>query len=444
MNEIVRQTELFAQTEQMTRVIAKRREREVEAIREWEYRRLHQLGPLSQADGKLSFFRPDSAAGVPVDERSMLGLSAIFSAARNLSEDVAKLPLITYKRTEQGRDRYTAHPAYRLLHTSPNEEMTAIAMRQAVTASALLYGRGFIEIEWGRNGKPLALWPLPPWCTKLVRGANKKLYVDYDGKQTLALSDVIYLNGFTLDGVFGEIIAQHGSDSIGLGLASQHFAATFFGNGASPGLVLVHPGKLTAEGEQGALDRWNKQHKGPRKAHSTAILAEGIRVEKVGFNAQEAQQVESRQFAVEDVARWFRMPPHKIGHLLRATGWSTLEATNTDYVIDTLMPWFVRWEQEASRKLFTSDDVFCEHLVDGMLRGDSAGRAALYKSLRDVGAINGNEIRERENMNKIGEDGDKYFISANLRPIDEPFTKPTEPAKPDPDNPEPEDPNNEN
>jgi HK97 family phage portal protein len=95
-------------------------------------------------------------------------------------------------------------------------------------------------------------------------------------------------------------------------------------------------------------DSWDRLHQGKDKRHKIAILEQGMKFNAMSVSPDDAQFLETRQFQVDDVARWFRMPPHKIGNMIRATGWSTLEATNTDYIVDTLMPWTERWEQEIT------------------------------------------------------------------------------------------------
>jgi len=352
-------------------------------------------------------------AGVAVTERSALSASAVFACVRNVAEDEAKLPFKVFRYTERGRDTAESHPAYRLLDQRPNPDMTAMAFRTAMTACALLYGRGIAEIEWAQNGKPLALHVLEPWRIKAQRDSAGRMYFWWDGRKRLDVRDTLYLPGVSLDGIVGEMVARLGKDSIGLCLAAQKFAGSFFANGGKPSLVLTTPGKLSDLARKNVKASWQTEHGGPDKAGGTALLEEGLKPEKLSFNPEESQALESRQFAVEDVCRWFRVPPHKVGHLLRASGWSTLEATNTDYVIDCLMPWLIRWEQEVNEKLLGSG-YFAKHMVQGLMRGDSQARGAFYREMFGVGAMTINEIRALEDMNPIGPEGDTHFVPLNM------------------------------
>jgi len=145
------------------------------------------------------------------------------------------------------------------------------------------------------------------------------------------------------------------------------------------------------------------------------ILEEGMDYAAMGIPPRDAQFIESLEFRIEDIARWFRVPPHKIGSLRRAT-FSNIDAQALEYVTDALMPWLVRWEQEIKRKLIKSSeqDMFAEFVVQGLLRGDQAARSSFYREQFNIGAMSPNDIREMENLNPIGPEGDEYFLQMNM------------------------------
>lgn len=377
--------------------------------------------PAAGDPALVAFFGgPPSMAGVTVNETTAMSVSSVFACVRNLAEDEAKLPLITYQRLEpRGKRRAPEHPIYKLLHDSPNPEMTAFSFRQAITASAALFGGGYAEIERTNGDTPLHLWPIEPWRVRPKRiGLNgRELVYEIDHKTILTARDVLHIPGFGLNGVLGYMVANVGREALGLTIAAQRFAAAYFGNGTKYAGVFSHPKGLSDQALKHLLEQRAATHQGPDAAHKDLVLEEGMTWTKVSADGQESQLLETRQFQIEEVCRWFRMQPGKIGHLLRAQGWSTLEATNTDYVIDTLMPWFVRWEQEAGRKLVGPNDagVFCEHLVDGLLRGDSTARAAFYKAMRELGCFNADDICELENRNPLPDgQGETYLVPMNM------------------------------
>jgi HK97 family phage portal protein len=386
------------------------------------------------------------AAGVLVTESTALSVSAVFACVRNLAEDEAKLPFIVYRRLNpRGKERLPGHPLYRMLHDSPNPEMSAFDFRQAITACAVLWGGGYAEIERDNSGLPLNLWPIEPWRVVMRRDRAGALYYDVDsGKARLTPDDILHIKGFGTDGVVGMMVAKCGRESLGLTMAAQRFAAGFFGNGARLSGILEHPNKLSPTAHKNLKESFKEDHVGPDRSHGFAVLEEGAKWHQTSAEPNEAQMIETRQFQIEDVARWFRMPPHKIQHLLRST-FSNIEHQSIEYVQDTLMPWFVRWEQESKRKLVSASesDVFAEHLVDGMLRGDSQARANALHIMRQDGIISGDEWRELENMNPIPDgQGDVYLVNGNMIPISSaavappPNRKPgdTQPVKTEADN----------
>jgi len=374
------------------------------------------------------------SAGVNVNEITALSASAVFGCVRNIAEDLAKLPLLLYRRIEGGgKERFPEHPIYRLLHDNPNPEMTAFDFRQAVTAAAVLWGGGYAEIETTRGGDPAYLWPLEPWRVRVDRDSNKRLVYIIDGRTTLASDEVMHLKGFSITGIVGLMIASTGRDSLGLTLAAQKFAASFFANGMNLGGMLEHPGKLSDQARGNLRKSWETVHSGPDNANKLAILEEGLKFNAAGsVQPNDGQLIETRQFQIEDVARWFRMPPHKIQHLLRST-FGNIEHQAIEYVTDTIMPWAVKWEQEISKKLLADErDIFAEHLMDALLRGDSLSRSQALQIQFQNGVINDDEWRSIENRNPLPNGtGKTFFVPMNMTTIERAISGgPVEPAAP--------------
>lgn len=341
-------------------------------------------------------------AGVTVTEKTAMSASAVFACVRNIGEDIGKLPLVTYRRVgESGKERARNHPLYRILHDEPNPEMSPIDFRQAVTSCAVLFGRGYAEVERNNDQSVRHLWPLESWRVETKRDKDGTMFYLVDGVNRIEARNVLHIRGFTLDGIVGEMVASVGRESLGLTLAAQKFAAKFFGGGARPSGVLEHPGKLGPQAAKNLRASWDEKYSGVENSHGTIVLEEGMKWTSVSTQPNEAQMIETRQFQVEDVARWFRMPPHKIQHLLRST-FSNIEHQAIEYVQDTLMPWLVRWEQEAARKLFVGEsEYFAEHLVDALMRGDMASRYNAHNVAIQGGWKTRNEAREAENLNPL-------------------------------------------
>lgn len=356
-------------------------------------------------------------------DESWMGMAAYFACIRNISEDIGKLPLITYRRLERGKERAKTHPHYHLLHSQPSPAIGSMALRETLTRFALGWGNGYAEINRNTEGGVFALEPLHPQHVVPVNGENGT--VDYQYKEpgstarTIRGRNMLHIHGLSNDGVRGMSVARAARETLQFAGAAQLYGRNLFAQGGRPGGILTHPGKLKPEAKDHLRESWEKAY-GGANVGKTAVLDHGIDYKPITINPIDAQWLETRQFSVEETARWFRMPLHKIQFFLRAQGWSTIDAMNTDYLTDTLLPWLVRWEEELNRKLFADDpEHFAEHLVTGLLRGDQRSRAEFYVKMFSIGGLSINEIREAENLNPIeGEGGDKHFVPLNMTPAE--------------------------
>jgi len=357
-------------------------------------------------------------AGAYVTQESALGISPYYACTRCIAEDVAKLPLITYRRVEKGKERAPKHWLYRLLHDAPNRRQTSFGFRELLTHRAVSWGGGFAEIERDSGNRALALWPVHPSRVTVIGEFGREDYVyqvsDNTGqKVNVKPENMLHIRGIG-DERIGWSVARLGIESLGLTMAAQSFGAGFFGSSSSMSGVLTHPETMSPEGMERLRKEWSEMYSGPENAYKPAILEEGMKWERLGVPPEEGQFLESRQFQVEEIARWFRMPPHKIQHLLRST-FSNIEEQNIEYVVDTLTPWLIRWEQEIKMKLLSrEEDVFAEHLILGLLRGDSVKRGDYYTKMFNIGAYSQNDILALENMNTIGPDGDTHYVPLNM------------------------------
>lgn len=388
-----------------------------------------------------------TTSGERVTSDSSLTLPVYFACLRNLAEDLGKLPLLTYQREGEEKTRATNHPVYRLMHDEPNPEMSAAALIEALMLAAAGWGGGFAEIERDGLFKPKALWPIHPSRVRIKRDRNGVLYYEVRADDLKAAvqavrieaADMFHLRGVGPTGIEGYSVLALAAESIGLSLAAQRFGASFFGSGASLGGVLEHPGKLLPEARATLRESWQSRHGGAANAGKTAILEEGMKFSKIGIPPEEAQFLETRQFQVEDICRWFRMPPRKVGYMAQAQGWATVEASNKDYVTDTLLPWANRWKQECARKLFTEAErgkFFCEFLFTALLQADAKDRALFYKSMLETASITPNQIAAAENL-PVFPGGDIRLIPSSLQTVEaaakagqQPPPAPASPASP--------------
>lgn len=362
-----------------------------------------------------------TASGMRVTPEAAQRVVAVMACVRVLAEAIAATPVILYqwRKDGRGKDRAPKHPLYPVLHRSPNDWQTAFEWKEMMMGHAALRGNAYSEIMPGRRGAVDQLIPLHPDRMNVVRLENGRLGYRYrmpDGQEQPYTQDQIFhLRGLSSDGIKGLSPIEMHAESIGLSMAVDRYAAGFFGQSARPAGVLEHPGKLSPDAKKNLRASWNQHYQGADNAHKTAVLEEGLKWTALGVKPEEAQYLESRKFSVSEIARVYRVPPHMIGDLERAT-FSNIEHQAINFVVHTLTPWFVRWEQAIGRDLIVAEETyFAEFLADALLRGDTKTRYAAYAVGVNWGWLSPNEVRAKENMNPR-EGGDEYLRPTNMGP----------------------------
>lgn len=359
-----------------------------------------------------------STTGVNVTPLSALETTPVWAAVRMIAGTVATLPFPVYRDKDGGKERAKDHPVHALLNERPNPETSAFSFREALMASALLYGNAYAEIERDGAGKPLALWLIPPYNVSTQRIGKDKVYVVQVNGQAVPLSpdDVLHVPGFSLDGCNGLVPVSLAREAIGLSKATETYGASFFGNGAQPSGVLSHPAKLPAEGAAKLRESWRALYGGLTNAQRIAVLEEGMTWTPLGIPPEHAQFLETRKFQVAEIARLFLIPPHMIGDLENGVSYASIEQQAIGYVTHTIEPWTRRIESEVNYKLFTTRTHRAEFVLEGLLRGDSKTRSEFYASALNNGWLSVNEVRALENRNAV-EGGDTFRAPLNMAPV---------------------------
>lgn len=354
-----------------------------------------------------------------VSEDSALNWSAIWCATRLMSGVGAALPLPIFSgRESEARTKERKHPAWRLLNGAPNPEMTAFNFRSVMWQWQLNWGNAYAEIVREGNdpdGDLVALWPIHPTRVELEYDDNDVLLYRVRNKpgkpdsyleawQMFHVSSII-----TGDGVCGHGIIEHARETIGAGIAAEKYGANFFGGAAVPRAVIEHDTNWNVDQRDAFRREWDEIYSGP-DGKRVAVLGGGAKMKALSLSAEDSQFLETRQFSVEEVARWYGIPPHLLQHLLRAT-FDNIENLGISFVQYSLIPWLRIWEQTIWHKLFTEserEDLFAEHNVDALLRGDTAARGEFYRALITLAIATRNEIRKLENMDPV--DGGNTFL----------------------------------
>lgn len=403
-----------------------------------------------------SFFFGPTSAGKPVTERSAMQMTAVYACVRILSEAIAGLPLHVYRYEENGsRVKALDHPLYVLLHDEPNPEMTSFVFRETLMTHLLLWGNAYAQVIRNGKGEVLGLYPLMPNHIEVGRNKQGELeYVytrtgdepdtDQPRKVTLTAADVLHIPGLGFDGLVGYSPIAMAKNAIGLAIATEEYGASFFANGAAPGGVLEHPG--TIKDPARVRESWQSTFGGSRNSNKIAVLEEGMKYTPIGISPEQAQFLETRKFQINEIARFFRIPPHMVGDLEKSS-FSNIEQQSLEFVKYTLEPWVIRWEQAITKTLLNPDEkprVFVKFNLEGLLRGAYVSRMNGYATARQNGWMSANDIRALENLDLIPEDqgGDLYLVNGNMLPLGlagaYANTQQTDQAeKPKPDEPEP-------
>jgi HK97 family phage portal protein len=233
--------------------------------------------------------------------------------------------------------------------------------------------------------------------------------------------------------------------SIGLGMAMETFGSLFFGQGTHPSVVVSHPGPgMSSQAHANLKTALTETYSGLGQAHRLMLLEEGMKIERLALPAKDSQFLESRQFQIPEVARWFNLPPHKLKDLTRSS-FSNIESEQISFVIDSILPWLVRLEQNYNMQLLTESErslsgygrLYFKHSVEGLMRGDAAARATFYREMFNIGAMSINEIREKEDMDPV-QGGDIHLVPMNMTSLEN-AGKPPEPTIPEVSDEEPDD-----
>ncbi len=360
---------------------------------------------------------PAYGSAVKVGSDNALTFTAVWAAIRLLSESVSSLPLNVF--TNSNGDKIVAenNPVYSLLKIRPNNYQSKITFLEKVMMDLLTKGNSYIRIERNRGAIPTALLPLNADDVN-IKFIDGVLFYE-TGSNIYDASDILHFKTITKDGVIGLSPIDQCKNSIGWGMAVEEFGNTFFKNGAKLSGVLQTDRALSETAIGRLKNSFNNVYAQLTGSNSTVVLEEGLTFKPISISAEQAQFLASRTFSIEEVARIFNIPPHMLKDLSKSS-FNNIEMQSQEFVTYTLMPYLTRIEQEMNLKLFRTNEIgktFVEFNVNGLLRGNTKDRSEFYRTMLNIGAMSINEIRNKENMNKIA-DGDKHFMQLNMTTID--------------------------
>lgn len=363
------------------------------------------------------YFGLNNWSGHNVSVNGTLQLSTAWACVRLISETLSTLPMNVYLERDGRKVVATRHQMHYLLHTQPNAKMTAVVFWQVFLASMLLWGNTYIEKR--KSGDVIiALDFLQPdyvtrvngewWYDDPIRHEHRRIYDD----------DMWHTPAFTIDGELGLSPIQAGSNVFGGAMAADKASAETFKNGMKASGLVTMDQQLTKE--QRKITREHVQEVADKGGYF--VLEKGTGFQQLNMNPQDAELLLTRGFNVEEICRWFRVPPFMVGHSEKSTSWGTgIEQQMIAFITFVLRPWAVRIEQSARMNLFSPVErvkYSAEFNLEGLLRGDSASRGAFYSVMTQNGIYTRDDCRAKENLEPMGGNAAVLTVQSNLVPLD--------------------------
>lgn len=382
-----------------------------------------------------------SAAGTRVTADHAMRLSAVYAAVRLIAETFATLPVNIYRVAADGeRSQARDHWLFPLLTRRPNRYQNAFEWREMLQGHLTLRGNAYCEIVDDAKGQVTDLIPLHPDRIKIEMTGNdpgdyRYVVTNRDGTiDRFNRGSIWHLRGLSADGIMGLSPIAMARESIGLGLAAQEYGGRFFANDATPsGGWIEYPHKFPDAAARQTFRESFQKFQGGKNRGKVSVLEMGMKYHEVGVNNKDSQFLETRKFQVTDIARWFRVPPHMIADLDRAT-FSNIEQQSLEFVKYCLTPWAERWEASLEAEIADDDAIEVEVDFDNLLRGDSAARSAYYSSGILNGWLTRNEARAAENLPPL-EGLDEPLRPLNMATEEDAERLPAAPSAPQPNGP---------
>lgn len=387
--------------------------------------------PNGTLEGVAPFQRVGSDAGVQVEGGVALQLAAAWACVTLISETVGTLPLLLKARDANGKwADQTASQTYRMLALSPNQDMTAIEFWTMMVASICLWGNAY-AVKGTVAGRVVALTPLRPEYVTVARGLNGQIFYRYQhlSNQTEYTADqILHVKGFGVDGLMGLSPIAMARQTIGRSVATDQASGKVFQSGLSASGFIKYSQAFKTPQQRDEIRDMISQFTGSSNFGKVMVLENGMDYMPITMNPDDAQLLQSRMFNVEEVCRWFRVPPQLVGHVLKSSSWaSSIESTTIGFRTYTLRPYLRRIEQAVSKALGLTASQNLMFDLDDLDCADSKSRAELDGSRVQNGLRTRNELRERDGLNAIA-GADELTAQSNLLPLDKLGQLPPAPA----------------
>jgi HK97 family phage portal protein len=366
-------------------------------------------------------------SGITITSKNAMQISTVFACIRVLAESIGMLPLALHETVDGSTKKVSGTPLAAMLRNGPNDFMTAQEYKELITVHLCLRGNHY-SYKNRVAGRVVELLPLNPSAVEVKVTSEwvvtyKVTFPDGTAKE-LPQDDVFHVRLFSIDGVNGVNPIEYARNSLGLSRATERHGSKLFTNAAQP-VGGFKTDKALQKDQIASLKEQLSEYSG-EGAYRNLILSGGMDWFQTTMSSDDAQFLETRKFQRNDICGIFRVPPHMVGDLERAT-FSNIEHQGLDFVRSSLMPYLTRIESRINKTLVANSNHFAKFNANALLRGDMAARAAFYTQMVQNGALSPNEIRDLEDMNRR-EGGDIYLTPLNMAINGKPITEETSDA----------------
>lgn len=361
------------------------------------------------------FFSSYTAATKAVTNEQAMRMNTVYSCVKVLSDTMATLPCHLYRETPLGNEMHTAAPLHNLILNSPNEYQTGAEFFAYVMVNLCLNGNFYGYVNRTSSGKVVEILPLKTENVSVVQDQQYnilyKITFDNGKEDVLGPDEILHIRGMSLDGLTGISPITYNANTIGAGMDARDYAANVFTNDATPRGVLHTDGILDEDSFENIKESWNAGHKGVANSHKVAILEQGLKFQPISLSPNDVQLLDARKYTRSEICAMFRVPPHMIGDLDRAT-FSNIEHQDLAFYKATMLPYIMQIEARLNKALLNVNTQHFKFDVSNLLRTDMATRVETYNTLIAAGVMNPNEARQELGYNPR-EGGDEFVTQSN-------------------------------
>lgn len=378
--------------------------------------------PSGAREGSPPFRSTTSDAGQIVSAGGALEVTAVWACIRLLCETVGSLPLSLFHQVDGKMVVASGSITHKMLHDTPNAEMTASEFWQMMMAGLVLWGNAYALLT-RVAGRVAAMTPLRPEFMTVFRNEAGQIRYAYQRgttREEYSADDILHIKGLSIDGLVGLSPVGTNRQAIGRSIATDQASSGVFKSGLSARGVIEYDKQFPTREQRDDVRNQIQSFTGSSKVGGVMVLENGMKYNGISMNPDDAQMLESRQFNVEEICRIYGVPPQLIGHLSKASSWaSSLENTVLGFQKFTLMPYLVRIEQALRRSLAIPSTSVLKYNFKALLRGDTTARAAYNASGLQNGYVTRQEVRDDEDLPSLDiENADRLTVQSNLVLLD--------------------------